>query len=605
MTVLRQDPKGSETVAIVHKMLDRNRNNCCKSNGHHPIVVLEGLDGVGKSTLAQNLMHSLSKESSAKVLKTPPEELYHLRSHFDKQSVELRRAYYSLGNYACALCISNDVRQGPIIVDRFWPSTIAYTVAQMQEEPMPDERQELFQMPIDLLDLLPSNPIVYILLELSSDERARRVRTRAMDGPAVTEEESALERSRQMRDRVSAGYRDVSVGGERLIVCDASGTPEEVHARAMRIIKDVMTHHQSLTPVSVNWHYLRTCNYACKFCFHTAKTSFFLPKEVGGLAEAKRCLKKLSEAGMRKMNFSGGEPFLQPRELGQLCQFCKEDLQLENVSIVSNGSKITKEWLRKFGQYVDILAISCDSFIEEKNVQIGRGKGMHVKQLKQVRAWCDQYNVSFKVNSVICTYNVDEDMHDAIAELKPVRWKVFQCLLLDGENTGATALRNAEDLTITKHQFNDFLERHRDIHCMVPESNEEMKDSYLILNEYLCFLNCTGGAKTPSRSIRDVTVRCALKEAGFDSAMFEKRGGRYEWSRPKPAPKSQPPADIEDLSITRSEKLILKQLRGSCKSSTQIECTESRRMSSFYSGALVCLFAMGITGLAASRMRKC
>ena len=26
-------------------------------------------------------------------------------------------------------------------------------------------------------------------------------------------------------------------------------------------------------PLSVNWHFCRDCNYECKFCFHTAKTS--------------------------------------------------------------------------------------------------------------------------------------------------------------------------------------------------------------------------------------------------------------------------------------------------------------------------------------------
>ena len=41
------------------------------------------------------------------------------------------------------------------------------------------------------------------------------------------------------------------------------------------------------------------------FCFHTAKTSFLLP-----IAEAKRGLKMLKEEGMKKINFSGGEPFL-------------------------------------------------------------------------------------------------------------------------------------------------------------------------------------------------------------------------------------------------------------------------------------------------------
>jgi len=296
-------------------------------------------------------------------------------------------------------------------------------------------------------------------------------------------------------------------------------------------------------PTSVNWHYTRECNYSCKFCFHTAKTSFFLPKTIPGMQESKHCLMMLRDAGMKKLNFSGGEPFLHPKELGELCRFCKEDLKLESVSIVSNGSKIRKAWLAKFGSYVDILAISCDSFVEETNVLIGRGKGTHVAHLKQVREWCYEYEVLFKLNSVINIHNFDEDMKAAISELNPVRWKVFQCLLIDGENAGAEALRDAQALVISEKQFATFLQRHEELPCLVPENNQSMKNSYLILDEELRFLNCTGGAKIPSRSIRDVSVTCALQEAGFDSQMFVKRGGIYNWSRPA----KHHTVDVEDL----------------------------------------------------------
>ena len=41
----------------------------------------------------------------------------------------------------------------------------------------------------------------------------------------------------------------------------------------------------------------RQCNYTCKFCFHTAISSFFLPKSEEGMEEAKECLRKLKDAG--------------------------------------------------------------------------------------------------------------------------------------------------------------------------------------------------------------------------------------------------------------------------------------------------------------------
>ncbi|KAM5262795.1 S-adenosylmethionine-dependent nucleotide dehydratase RSAD2 [Ctenodactylus gundi] len=286
----------------------------------------------------------------------------------------------------------------------------------------------------------------------------------------------------------------------------------------------------STTPTSVNYHFTRQCNYACGFCFHTAKTSFVLP-----LAEAKRGLRLLQEAGMEKVNFSGGEPFLPDRGeyLGKLVRFCKEELGLPSVSVVSNGSLIREKWFEDYGEYLDILAISCDSFDEQVNVLIGRGQGRksHVETLRKLRGWCRDYRVAFKVNSVINRFNVDEDMSEQILVLNPVRWKVFQCLLIEGENVGKDALREAERFVISDAEFEGFLDRHKDVPCLVPESNLKMKDSYLILDEYMRFLNCRGGRKDPSKSILDVGVEEAIKFSGFDERMFLKRGGKYVWSK--------------------------------------------------------------------------
>lgn len=108
------------------------------------------------------------------------------------------------------------------------------------------------------------------------------------------------------------------------------------------------------TPVSVNYHFSRKCNYECGFCFHTEKTSSILP-----LDKAKCGMKLLKEAGMKKLNFAGGEPFLYPMFMRELLRYGKEELGIESISIVSNGSKITKKFLRENAAFIDILAISC------------------------------------------------------------------------------------------------------------------------------------------------------------------------------------------------------------------------------------------------------
>ena len=64
-----------------------------------------------------------------------------------------------------------------------------------------------------------------------------------------------------------------------------------------------------------------------------------------------------------------------------------------------------------------------------------------------------------------------------------------------------------------------------------PESNEMMRSSYLILDEYMRFLDCSKGGKDPSPSILDVGVQAALNMSGFDEKTFFKRGGKYKWSK--------------------------------------------------------------------------
>ena len=280
--------------------------------------------------------------------------------------------------------------------------------------------------------------------------------------------------------------------------------------------------------ISVNYHFTRQCNYECKFCFHTAITSDVLPVE-----EAKRGLKKLCNAGMKKINFSGGEPFTKPKFIGELVEYCKETLKIESVTIVSNGSLIKNRWFDIYGKYIDILAISCDSNNEDTLEKIGRyQKGKeHIKQLKNIYDICKKHNILFKINTVVCSENWQEDMSDLINLVKPARWKVFQCLLIDGENAGQNALRDAKKMVVTKEQFNHFCNTHKELKCLVPESNELMRNSYFILDEYMRFLNNVNGKKEPGLSILDTDISVAIDNSGFDRKSFYKRGGKYKWSK--------------------------------------------------------------------------
>jgi radical S-adenosyl methionine domain-containing protein 2 len=297
---------------------------------------------------------------------------------------------------------------------------------------------------------------------------------------------------------------------------------------------------------SVNYFISRACNYSCKFCFHTQKNSHHL-----SLQQAVQGLHLLQQAGTEKINFAGGEPFLHPTFLGELCRVCHEDLGMA-VSIISNGSLITEKWMLEYGKYVDVLGISVDSFIPETNAAIGRGGGedvvhshsnrnragnsnQHVERMLRVRDLCSVYHIQFKLNTVVCNWNWWEDMNERIRELEPVRWKVFQVLILQDENSGAPGeLKDARPLIVSDDNFWSFVHRHQTAenqNILIPEPNNVMQNSYLLLDEELRFLDCSQGGKVPSASILQVGVEQALLQSGFDADMFEQRGGVYNWTR--------------------------------------------------------------------------
>ena len=271
-------------------------------------------------------------------------------------------------------------------------------------------------------------------------------------------------------------------------------------------------------PESVNFHYTRLCNFSCGFCFHTKKSSDKLPIE-----DAIRGCDMLKKAGTRKLNIAGGEPFIYPHYLGELIKHCKENIKIEKISVITNGSLVKKDFFEKFGKYIDVFGVSCDSFNKETNIKIGRGKkGENVQKLLEIRELCKQYGIKFKLNTVVCNYNKDENMVENIKKLNPDRWKVFQVLMVKGENEDKVT-----KFQITNEEFKQFVERHKEIKCMVAESNDNMKSSYLILDEKMRFLDKGDGDEICSQSILEVGVEKALESIVYDEKEFKKRKGDY------------------------------------------------------------------------------
>ncbi|XP_067839841.1 UMP-CMP kinase 2, mitochondrial [Heptranchias perlo] len=194
--------------------------------GPLPVIVIEGLDATGKTTLTEALRESIQ----ATLLKSPPDCIGHLRKTFDAEPPLIRRAFYALGNHITASVIASESEKSPVIVDRFWHSTAAYAIATEvhgKVENLPPPHHELYQWPLDLVQ-----PDLVLLLTVSAEERVRRLERR---GQMRTKEEIELEANSPFRQKLEETYRRME--NPACVVIDASASKEEVLKNALLCIE--------------------------------------------------------------------------------------------------------------------------------------------------------------------------------------------------------------------------------------------------------------------------------------------------------------------------------------------------------------------------------
>jgi len=268
--------------------------------------------------------------------------------------------------------------------------------------------------------------------------------------------------------------------------------------------------------ISVNWHLWPRCVNRCKFCFGT----FNEIKSVLTKEDALKIPSLLKSAGTEKLSFTGGEPLLCPH-LGELIIEAKR-LDMTTM-LITSGSLLTKKFIEEYSSYIDWIALSVDSSIEDTQYKLGRGFGNHIQKIKEIAKVIYNVGVKLKINTVVTSMNWEEDMTDLLIELNPQRWKVFQVLPVKGQND-----RHFSSLKITNEQFTKFVNFHKNLHPIM-ENNSIMRGSYIMLDALGRFFQNTRGYLEYSSSILDIKPIKALNKVGWNFKSFLNRGGLYEW----------------------------------------------------------------------------
>ena len=281
---------------------------------------------------------------------------------------------------------------------------------------------------------------------------------------------------------------------------------------------------------SVNFHLWEPCNMKCGFCFATFQDvkQDRLPKGHMNRGDCITVVEMLARAGFAKINFAGGEPTLCPW-LSDLIARAKEHGL--TTAIVTNGTKITAECLDSLNRTLDWIALSVDTLDPEKLKRIGRvtrSGPMSGDEYLQIAESIKERGIRFKINTVVTSENWEEDFTEFITQARPERWKILQVLEVQGQND-----RQIQHYTITKGQFDAYVARNRVVEkdgiVVVPEDNEMMTGSYVMVDPSGRFFDNTNGAHSYSESIISVGVNEALKGVSIDPQRFLQRGGQYDW----------------------------------------------------------------------------
>lgn len=279
---------------------------------------------------------------------------------------------------------------------------------------------------------------------------------------------------------------------------------------------------------AVNFHLWQPCNMRCRFCFATFLDvkQTVLPKGHLQKEQAVEVVRALCKAGFQKITFVGGEPTLCPWLIELIREAKSNGL---TTMLVTNGSRLTTDYLQQLKPVLDWLCLSIDSVKSATNEAAGRR--LHNKQgydetsYREVVTMIRKLGFRLKINTVVHALNYHEDLSAFIRWAAPKCWKLFQMLPVEGQNYGTK-----NNLLITAEQFAGFVNRHREQSCTpVAEDNAVMRGSYAMVDPAGRFYDSARGYHTYSEPILNVGVMAAYEQVIVDQYAFDKREGSYDW----------------------------------------------------------------------------
>lgn len=221
-----------------------------------------------------------------------------------------------------------------------------------------------------------------------------------------------------------------------------------------------------------NLHFTDFCNYNCQFCY--AKKE----KKILSLEQIQTVVDNISDYFSHlniadgRINIAGGEP--------TTCSYLQEIIDYitsKNIraSLITNGSLLTKEFVRVNKGKLSMIGISIDSIRRETNIALGRCSGKKPLDYNQLCAICKcikENGIPLKINIVVSRINQNEDIKKLLDDVKPDRFKILQML---------PTTPFSEQNIISDEEFNSYIQKYK-VYSLVKENRTNIQKAYMIID---------------------------------------------------------------------------------------------------------------------------
>ena len=200
------------------------------------------------------------------------------------------------------------------------------------------------------------------------------------------------------------------------------------------------------------------CNLRCVYCMPAKGLNWINRKDLLSLEETTRLLNILATLGIRKVRFTGGEPFLR-KDFMDILRATASLNSFETITLTTNGTLTHPHISEMKALGVSSVNLSADTFNTERFFKMTRRNDLDAV-IKTFHSLLD-HGIKTKINAVVMENKNEEDIIELskLAQQYPVDIRFIEEMPFNGDGKSHAAKWNF--IAITDHLKAHYPEMHR------------------------------------------------------------------------------------------------------------------------------------------------